>query len=140
MNFVLILSLIRIYAVGEMSWLRKILRLGSRARIMGTDLNGNQYLETEARGMYTIDLLQVSFQDFGTRTHLMCIIIIHCVGGQRARRTVRMVGVTTEDQYTEGSIPHEWERMLTINDHITMHSYIYKSRTRSLMVLQWNLQ
>ena len=39
------------WPIGEMSWLRKVLRLGSRARIAGTDLNGNQYFETEARGI-----------------------------------------------------------------------------------------
>ena len=41
----------------------------------------------------------------------LCNVCAHCVGGQRARRTVKMVGVATEHQYTEGAIPHEWERM-----------------------------
>ena len=45
----------------EMSWLRKILRLtaGVRPRVVGTDLEGNQYLEVEARGMTIVTIIQL---------------------------------------------------------------------------------
>lgn len=33
-----------------MSWLRRILGLRSRVKLVGTDLNGNQYLEVQAGG------------------------------------------------------------------------------------------
>ena len=39
----------RIY-VDAMAWLRRILGLKSRVRVVGTDLNGNQYLETQPGG------------------------------------------------------------------------------------------
>ncbi|CAI8001524.1 NADH dehydrogenase [ubiquinone] 1 alpha subcomplex assembly factor 2 [Geodia barretti] len=67
------------------SWLgrlRGVLGLKSRVRVVGTDLNGNKYIEAQPRG------------DSG-----------------RLRRTVKMVGVST-DQYTEDAIPHEWEQWL----------------------------
>ena len=35
-----------------MAWLRRILGLKSHVRVVGTDLNGNQYLETQPGGIY----------------------------------------------------------------------------------------
>ena len=84
-----------------MAWLRRILGLKSRVRVVGTDLNGNQYIPGNTAWRY----------DSASLATLHRAYLWISLAGRRPRRMVKMADVFTEDQYTEDALPHEWERM-----------------------------
>ena len=108
-----------------MSWLRRILGLKSRIRVAGTDLSGNKYIETQTTGKLSTSMPMRPCTCTRRRRAARYRYVI--VGGS-VRRTVKMMGMSI-DQYTEGSIPHEWERMsrcahtITYSIHTTFCTY-----------------
>ncbi|XP_064386630.1 NADH dehydrogenase [ubiquinone] 1 alpha subcomplex assembly factor 2-like [Halichondria panicea] len=66
-----------------MSWLKKLLRVGSKVRLVGVDLRGNQYYEQ-----------------------------IRALEGGRPKRHVRVHEMQSPEEYSQETVPPEWDRWL----------------------------
>ncbi len=84
-----------------MSWLKKLLRVGSKARLMGVDLKGNQYYEHTLEGSLTNLLCY----------HYFSLSLCLSVGG-RIKRHVRVSERQSPEEYSQDTIPPEWSSMI----------------------------